>query len=371
MSTEQVLVVNAGSSSLRLALYRTGDGKPVEVDYVHYELGGREAVDALDGFLDQHPAGGVTLAVHRIVHGGPRIRAAMLLDAGVESELESLAPLAPLHNPRELRLIRACRERFGAALRQVVVPDTGLYAELPAVAAAYALPRDLCREHGIRRYGFHGIAHGAMLRRWQALAQSLEGGGRVISLQLGSGCSVTAFRAGQPQDTSMGFSPLEGLVMATRCGDVDPGLLIYLQRTAGLDATVLDDTLNHRSGLAGVSGISGDMRQLLESQAPAARLAVDLYCYRARKYIGAYLAALGGADAILFGGGVGEHSAEIRARIVDGLQWAGIELDAEANARATGGEAPIHANGSAVSTWVVPVDEAGVLVQAGLSVATD
>ncbi|MFN2339488.1 MAG: acetate/propionate family kinase, partial [Gammaproteobacteria bacterium] len=188
-------------------------------------------------------------------------------------------------------------------------------------------------------------------------------GARIISLQLGSGCSISAIRDGRPQDTSMGFTPLEGLVMATRSGDLDPGLLLYLQRHAGLDARQLEEILNHRSGLLGLSGSSGDMRELLASDSPGARQAIGLYCYRAAKYIGAYLAVLGGAQAIVFGGGVGEHAPLIRARILENLRWAGIHLDPAANEATIGQPACISASTSPVSIWVLPVDEASLMAE--------
>jgi acetate kinase len=190
----------------------------------------------------------------------------------------------------------------------------------------------------------------------------------VISLQLGAGCSITAIREGQAVDTSMGFSPLEGLVMATRSGDVDPGLLLFLQRAEGLTPDRMERLLNEESGLLGLSGVSGDMRALLEADDAEARLAVDVYCYRARKYIGAYLAALGGADAILFGGGVGEQAPDVRAQILAGLEGLGIVLDADANRAAIGAERCISHPGSAAGVWVIPVDEAVILAQAALAV---
>jgi acetate kinase len=283
----------------------------------------------------------------------------------VEAEIERLAPLAPLHNPLALAWIRACREQLGAELPQVAVFDTGFYARLPEVARTYALPYTLMRKLIVRRYGFHGLAHEAMWRRWRALRSADK---CVISLQLGAGCSITAVCNGAPVDTSMGFSPLEGLVMATRAGDVDPGLLLYLQRAEGMTPERLEKLLNEESGLLGVSGASSDMRALLTSSDPQARLAVDLYCYRARKYIGAYLATLGGADAILFGGGVGEHAPAVRAKILDSMQWAGIVLDAARNDAAIGTEARISDLNSKVEVWVVPVDEAVILAQAAQAV---
>ena len=219
-------------------------------------------------------------------------------------------------------------------------------------------------------------AHQAMWLGWRNLKadtsrpdapQELKGRERVISFQLGSGCSVTATENGTPRDTSMGFSPLEGLVMATRSGDIDPGLITYLQREEDLSPEKLDELLNEQSGLSGVSGRSGDMRQLLQSQDERSRLAVELYCYRARKYLGAYLAVLGGADAIIFGGGVGENVPAVREKILTGMQWCGIEVDSTKN-RDSSGLSRISGEGSRVEVWVIPVDEAAILAREAVKI---
>jgi acetate kinase len=207
-----------------------------------------------------------------------------------------------------------------------------------------------------------------MWQRWRQRQPQVDGGGCVISLQLGAGCSVTAIEDGIPRDTSMGFSPTEGLVMATRCGDIDPGLVLFLQRHEGWSAAHTEHLLNEQSGLLGVSGVSADMRTLLDSNDEHARLAVDLYCYRARKYIGAYMAVLGLPHAILFGGGVGENLPEIRRRILDGLSWCGLKLDTEANAASGETERRISTSASRVQAWVMPVDEESVLAQEAVEV---
>ena len=304
---------------------------------------------------------------HRVVHGGERLVRSVLVDAPTRAEIQRLGTLAPLHNPQALAWMQACDDVLGTAVSQVAVFDTAFFAELPTVAHAYAVPRDLAASQGLRRYGFHGLAHRALWQRWQALHPQRNGRGRIISLQLGSGCSITANADGRPLDTSMGFSPLEGLVMATRCGDLDPGVLLALMRRGATPAE-LEALLHEQCGLLGVSGSSGDMRVLLASSEPAARLAVDLYCYRARKYIGAYLAVLGGADAILFGGGVGENAPAVRAQILSGLEWAGIAVDATRNAAAVGNEACISTAGSRVAAWVIPVDEARILAEEAVAV---
>ncbi len=363
-----VLTVNTGSSSVRLAAFASqGESLSLEASG-HFPGEWSEPLAMLRAFLKGHGIEAVAAVAHRIVHGGAHLTAPCRIDAAVEAEIERLAPLAPLHNPRALEWIRACRALFGPETSQVAVFDTAFYADLPGVAAAYALPRTLTARHGIRRYGFHGIAHEAMWRRWREVEPELHAGGRVISLQLGAGCSITAVRDGQAVDTSMGFSPLEGLVMATRSGDVDPGLLLFLQQAEDLAPARMERLLNEEAGLLGLSGTSGDMRALLHADAADARLAVDVYCYRARKYIGAYLATLGGADAILFGGGVGEQAPEVRARMLSGLEGLGIALDADANRAAIGAEQCISRPGSAIGVWVIPVDEAVILAQAALAV---
>lgn len=356
-----LLTVNAGSSSIRLALFAAD--ATTRLSQVHYagdEVGGGAApAQWLHAFLGAH-ADRPTAAVHRIVHGGSRLTAPCRIDAAVRAEIERLAPLAPLHNPVALRWYDACVAALGPEVPQVAVFDTAFYAALPAVAATYALPRALSERHGVRRYGFHGLAHAAMWQHWRRLQPAASDGGRVISLQLGAGCSVTAIAQGRPIDTSMGFTPLEGLVMATRCGDLDPGIASFLQKAEALSPAALENLLTHESGLRGLAG-DGDMRALLARDDAAARGAIELYCYRARKYIGAYMAALGGVDAVLFGGGVGEHAAAIRSRILAPLAGLGFVLDEEANTRAAGDAAKISAAGSRVALWVIPTDEAAAM----------
>lgn len=363
-----VLTVNTGSSSIRLAAYDAAPPAPPIAASRH----AGEASDAealLAAFLGAHAVNRIHAVAHRVVHGGSRLTVPCLIDREVEAEIRALEPLAPLHNPPALRFVAASRAVLGSGVAQVAVFDTGFYSRLPEVATAYALPLDLARKHGIRRYGFHGIAHEAMWRRWRELQPGVSGGGRVISLQLGAGCSVTAVDRGRAVDTSMGFSPLEGLVMATRCGDLDPGLALHLQRVEGWTPDQLEHVLNRESGLLGLSGSSADMAALLASRDDRARLAVETYCYRARKYIGAYFAALGGVDAILFGGGIGEHAPAVRARILSGLDALGIAIDSTINESAHGKEARISVPGSAVEIHVIVVDEAAMLAQAAFVLA--
>lgn len=357
----RILTVNTGSSSVRLALYAS-DANAVSALRLlaeHRYAGESQPEHTLHEFIGSEQ---VDAVAHRVVHGGTKLAVPCVINAAVEAEIERLVVLAPLHNPRALTWLRASRALLGKEVMQVAVFDTGFYAALPEVARSYALPQQLAQRLGLRRYGFHGIAHQAMWRRWWQLRPGIAKGGRVISLQLGAGCSITAVAEGAPQDTSMGFSPLEGLVMATRGGDLDPGLLLHLLRAEKMSIAELDHLLNQESGLRGMTGES-EMHKLLTSSEPAAQLAIDLYCYRARKYVGAYLAVLGGADAILFGGGVGEHAPEIRERILAGMEWAGITLDRERNHAAIGTEACISRDDSQVAVWVIAVDEAQLLAE--------
>jgi len=358
----RLLVVNSGSSSVRLALYAFEADALQPLNAKHCP-GDIQPEKTLREFLESEP---VDAVAHRVVHGGTSLIAPCMIDADVEAEMDRLSALAPLHNPRALAWIRVCREMFGEKITQVAVFDTGFYAALPVAARSIALPQQLVQRLGLRRYGFHGIAHQAMLRRWLHVQPGIAKGGRVISLQLGAGCSITATSSGFPQDTSMGFSPLEGLVMATRSGDIDPGLLLHLLRTEQMSVDEMDHLLNRDSGLRGMAG-ENDMRKLLASTDPEVQTALELYCYRARKYIGAYLAVLGGADAILFGGGVGEHAPAIRERILAGMEWAGIVLHRERNLAAVGSEACISRDDSPVAVWSIPVDEARQIAEESAS----
>jgi acetate kinase len=361
-----VLTLNSGSTSVKLAVYDTSaPDAPARLASEHHSGAELSPRLVLTGLLRKLPAP-PNVVVHRVVHGGTRFTRAARIDDGVLDEIRKLSELAPLHNPVALEWIRAAREVGGSTIAHIAVFDTAFFARLPRRAAEYALPARIGTDHGVRRYGFHGLAHEAMWRRWYALYPELPGGGRLITVQLGGGCSITAHDNGQPVDNSMGFSPLEGLVMATRCGDVDPSIVPYLQKRLSLTSEQLIELLNRESGLAGLSGKSPNPGELLADPTPSSQFAVELYCYRVRKYIGAYCAALGGCDGIVFGGGVGEHLPEIRERILAGMGWAGIELDLAANRAARGAEAAIHAAPSRVRVHVVPVDEERVMVRAAI-----
>jgi acetate kinase len=306
----------------------------------------------------------VEATVHRIVHGGHAFRSTTRLGTPQLALLAEIATLAPLHNPPALSVIAAVRGRLGEKLPVIGVFDTAYYADLPEAAYCYALPARWRQEFGVRRYGFHGIAHRYLCQAARARLQGSRDATRIVSLQLGRGCSVTATLGSRAIATSMGFTPLEGLVMGTRSGDVDPGALLYVMERVGMSAAQARRELNEDSGLLGLSGRTADMRALLaleQTGDPAAALAVEIFCRRARHYLAAYLAELGGADVIVFGGGIGENCPAIRHRILGGMDWAGVQVHAEANAAAVGVEASIASAASRVAIEVIPVDEACII----------
>jgi len=364
-----ILTINAGSSSVRFALVESNGETIRKVAGEHVESHPSDRSGTLARFLSANGSPRPAAVAHRIVHGGNRFVAPVRLDASVARALEELTPLAPLHIPEALAWGRTADEVLGSAVPQICVFDTAFFADLPRVASTYAIPKRLSERHGIRRFGFHGFAHKALWRRWTALRPDLSEGGRLVTLQLGSGCSAAAIRRGAPLDTSMGFTPTEGLVMSTRSGDVDPGILLALQRREGLDADALERLLDRESGLLGLSGSSGDMRELLaDSGNPAARLAIEVFGYRVRKCVGAYLAVLGGADGIVFGGGIGENAPEVRRLGLLNLTPIGVVLDEEANRRAVGGDGRISSDGSAIAVHVLVADESGEMAREAASV---
>lgn len=329
----------------------------------------RTAVDWLVGYVTSPEAatgltsrGDIHAVGHRVVHGAERFRSSVLVDDAVMHGIEDTIELAPLHNPHNLRGIEAVRAALGTGVPQVAVFDTAFHHTLPEHAFLYAIPYPLYRRHQVRRYGFHGTSHRSIAYRFRKLTGRTREAVNIVTLHLGNGCSACAIKGGESIDTSMGFTPLEGLVMGTRAGDLDAALLDYIAAKEGLSLPQVEALLNNQSGLLGLSGLTNDMRDLLaeahEHDDRRARLAIEIFCYRARKYIGSYLAAMGGADAVVFAGGVGENSAEIRARICDGLAWAGLELDVGANATLVGGkEGCFSTAGSRLEAWVVPTDE--------------
>ncbi len=357
-----VLVVNAGSSSLKLRTYPAGRSVIVERLSRHGAHG--EALQAALVELEARP----DVVGHRIVHGGTRYTAPTLVTDDVVSGIEELEELAPLHNPANLEALRAARELLPDAVH-VAVFDTAFHATLPRRAHLYGLPPEFA-ERGLRRYGFHGTSHDYVSREAGRLIGRPREELLMVTLHLGNGASGAAIDRGVVIDTSMGFTPLEGLLMGTRSGDVDPGLVLHLLRE-GMSEPDLDDLLNRGSGLAGMSGAGNDMRDVRAAAvrgSDQARAALELYAYRIRKLIGAYAAALGGLDAVVFTAGVGEHDHQTRAAALQGLGFLGLELDEAAN---VGGGPLISSAASRVAVLVVPTDEESVIANAALAVARE
>ena len=302
---------------------------------------------------------------HRVVHGGERFQEPVLIDDVVLWAIDQLADLAPLHNPGSIAGIKGAFAVMGSSMPMVAVFDTAFHHSLPPHAATYAIDPILAAKHGIRRYGFHGIAHASLAGRCAEAIERPLNELKLITIQLGNGCSAAAIDRGRSVDTSMGFTPLEGLVMGTRSGDLDPALVGHLSRKEAISVEQVEHLLNEGSGLLGLSGQSRDMRELLKAAdgKPASRaaLAIDIFCYRVRKYIGAYLAVLGGADAIVFGGGIGERSAVIRSRICERMDWCGLRIDPLRNeaavALAPGTAMKISGDHASLACYVAGVDE--------------
>jgi acetate kinase len=376
---DYLLVLNAGSSSLKFCVYRRPAGdwrliargqiesigavprmvvKDSEAQtLVDRTLDGevrenRDALEVLARWLRSTYGGARVLGVgHRVVHGGSKYSSPTVITPQVLAELYRLAPLAPLHQPHNLAAIEAVAKRL-PDVPQVACFDTGFHRTLPPVAQLVPLPRELCNG-AVQRYGFHGTSYEFVVSRLTQLAPEIAGR-RVIAAHLGSGASLCALKDGKSLDCTFGFTALDGLCMGTRPGSLDPGVVLYLFQNLGLDAKVVEAILYKKSGLLGISGISSDMRDLLVSADPRARLAVDYFVYRVAKEIGAMVAVLGGIDGLVFTAGIGENSPEIRQRICEASAWAGIQLDANANAHS----APrISSRKSRVPVWVVPTNE--------------
>jgi acetate kinase len=365
-----VLVVNCGSSSVKVDVVSVAGDERVARVLKDSESAG-SATDALARVLDR--VGGalasrgqsIDAVGHRVVHGGARFTQPTAIDAAALDALEALETLAPLHNRPAVEGIRACLDRFGHAVPMVAIFDTAFHASLPEHAWRYALPVELADRHGIRRYGFHGTSCRSVIERWAEISTTPVHRANAVVLHLGNGCSATAVQGGRSVDTSMGFTPLEGLVMGTRAGDLDPAIVGHLATVESMTVDEVETVLNERSGLLGLSGRSSDVRDLLAASAhnAPARLALEIFCYRARKYVGAYFAALGGAETLLFTGGIGEHAPDIRARVCAGLEWCGLRIDAGRNAGAVGAEACISVEGSRPAVMVIPSDEARVIAR--------
>ena len=349
----RVLVVNAGSSSLKLSV--VADGVVTSATTIE-RWEGESEVTAIRAFLES--SGDFDAVGHRVVHGGPRYSSSVLVDDEVLDYLQTVRDLAPLHNPRAVAAMRAVRSLL-PALPEVAAFDTAFHASLSPAAATYALPRVWNRAYEIRRYGFHGLSHAYATRRAAEMVGRPLADLRVVSCHLGAGSSLAAVRDGRSVDTTMGFTPLAGLVMQTRSGSVDPGLMLWLIRIGAVDVETLHDVLEHGSGLKGLSGTSGDLRDVLAARRRGnadAVLAFDVFVHRLVREIGAMAASAGGIDLLVFTGGMGEHSRELRAAAADSLGFLGVELDEGANTFAHS-DADITAPGATVRTVVVTAAE--------------
>jgi acetate kinase len=382
--TAHVLVINSGSSSIKYQLidvpagrsiasglverigesdstlmHRSGDREVTRHErFADHEAGLRAALDAFDESGPSLADTELVAVGHRVVHGGERFADPVVIDDDVEATIEALVPLAPLHNPANLEGIRVARKLF-PQLPHVAVFDTAFHQSLPPHAYTYAVPRSWARDYHVRRYGFHGTSHAYVSREAARLLGKEPRDVNVIVLHLGNGASISAVSRGRSVDTSMGLTPLEGLVMGTRSGDIDPSLAAHLNRTASMSLEEVDTALNRSSGLKGLAG-ENDMREvhrLAESGDSAARLALDVYCYRIKKYVGAYYAALGNVDVIAFTAGVGENAAFVRAQALAGLEEFGIAVDAARNAERSRVARIISPEGSRVATVVIPTNE--------------
>ncbi|MBV8895376.1 MAG: acetate kinase [Acidobacteriaceae bacterium] len=356
-----VLVLNAGSSSLKYQLIATSP-EQIERDgdeRLSHGVIENPGPDALDRVIQSTEGAGQVDAVgHRVVHGGERFSESTLITNEVFSAIERLSDLAPLHNPASVKGIREARSFFGQEKPQVAVFDTAFHCTIPRHASLYAVPYEWYEKYGVRRYGFHGTSHRYIAHRYRVLTNRTREQTNIISLHLGNGCSACAIRSGKSVDTSMGLTPLEGLVMGTRAGDIDPSVIPFISSREHVLAEEVEKLLNTKSGLLGLSSISGDMRRLSErADDEQAQLAIEMFCYRARKYIGAYLAAMGGADAIVFTGGIGENSAAVRARICDGLQFAGLTIDPNRNEARAPADRQISTDASTLAAYCIHTDE--------------
>jgi acetate kinase len=330
----QILVVNAGSSSLKLRLLDDADHLVASSDLPQQDPS--ELSTALRTFLDENP--GVAAVGHRIVHGGSAFRKPVLLDDDADATLEALADLAPLHNPAGLAAVHAIRA-LRRGLPQVACFDTAFHADMPVKASTYAIPRRWREQWGIRRFGFHGLSHSWASRRAAELLRRSRGELRLVTAHLGAGASLAAVSFGRSVDTTMGFTPLEGLVMATRSGSIDPGLVLWVQRHGGLSIDDVQEALERESGLRGLGGGSGDLRQVIaamDAGDPNAGLAYEVYVYRIQTSVAAMCAAMGGMDVLVFTGGAGEASPRLRADTCDGLAFLGVTLEALSNSAIQG-----------------------------------
>jgi acetate kinase len=399
-----VLVLNAGSSSLKFQLIATDrehiqKGTDERICRGEMERIGGEAIVTMkteksdrrkftasladlsaaleylmrwiaseqSGITQVQSAADIHAVGHRVVHGGERFTQSAIITDEVLHGIEDCIDLAPLHNRNNVKCIQAARHILGPKVPQVAVFDTAFHHSLPEKAYLYALPYHLYRRHHIRRYGFHGTSHRYVAYRYRVIRNLTREQTHVITLHLGNGCSAAAIRGGYPVDTSMGMTPLEGLVMGTRSGDIDAAIVNLIATKEGLSPHEVEMLLNTQSGLLGVSGLTNDMRvlqqELKEHDDRRVRLAIEVFSYRARKYVGAFLACMDGADAVVFTGGIGENSADIRERICSGMEWAGLKVDKSKNEQAVGTEAQISTDDSKLKAYVIPTDEELLIAQ--------
>jgi acetate kinase len=394
-----ILVLNCGSSSLKFQIIETdlpliesntdrqlargtierigsqalitlqaGDKSPVKsaeplrdhraaLDFiVRWIISADSGVPGINSLADIHAIG------HRVVHGAEKFTRSVVIDHEVVEGIEDCIDLAPLHNPANLKGIVAAQELFGPGVPQVAVFDTSFHSTMPEKSFLYAIPYQFYSRYKIRRYGFHGTSHRYVAYRYRQIEKKKVDQVNIITLHLGNGCSACAIRKGSSVDTSMGMTPLEGLVMGTRSGDIDPSIIEHLMHKEGMTVGQVDTVLNKQSGLLGVSGLTNDMRDLLQEEKEhddrRAKLAIELFCQRVKKYIGSYMASMGGADAVVFTGGIGENAPLIRQRILDGLDCIGIVIDKEANRKLKpGNEGEIQSANSKLKVFVIPTNE--------------
>ena len=329
---------------------------PAAVDFIVKWVASEESgISQVKNVADIHAVG------HRVVHGGEKFSESVVITEEVLRDIEGCIDLAPLHNPSNVKCIYAVQKTLGTTLPQVAVFDTAFHHRIPERAYLYAVPYHLYRRHHIRRYGFHGTSHRFVAYRYRVLAGKTREQTNIITMHLGNGCSAAAIQKGYPVDTSMGMTPLEGLVMGTRSGDVDAAVVNLIATKEGLSTGEVETLLNTQSGLLGISGLTNDMRvlqqELKEHEDRRVRLAIEVFAYRAKKYIGSYVAAMGGADAVVFTGGIGENSPDIRGRICGGLEWFGLKLETGKNESAIGREERITTDDSKLHAFVIPTDE--------------
>jgi acetate kinase len=389
MSGDILLTFNPGSSTIKLGLFAIEANGPRRIGSGLIDLRNRpltlhvveglaptdiplkaavtedlhEVIDETLGWLKTHfQVNALAGAGHRVVHGGDRFAGPEAVSDGMLDAIEALVPLAPLHQPQSIRLIRAIRH-LRPGLPQIASFDTAFHRSQSDLMRRFALPRELF-DQGVKRYGFHGLSYKFVAARLQRIAPEIARG-RIVAAHLGSGASLCGMEAGSSRDTSMGFSTLDGIPMATRCGTLDPGILIHLVKQRGLSIDAIEDMLYHRSGLLGISGISADSRDLIASVAPEAREALDLFTLRIAREIAALATALGGLDGIVFTGGVGEHQPQIRNAVCGHLAWLGVAVNDAANSQ---NATRIDASGSQIPIFIIPTDEEQVIADEARSI---